>query len=280
MNRFINLALFVCVLATACEPIESPEIDLGTLPSPPPMRAELLSSNPNAVVIESLDNSYFDEFWSLPGSTTPTSSKKLDTVIYSKKGDHVITLYASKNDQSGTAQNSKTITIDQDLQLPCDSIIGLLTGGCGTGCWTLSPDDGAVMVGPSPLSSEWFSSTGNPPEQDDDTWCFTFDGSAFQYNNQGATFSACQGYIVDPAYVVPTGISYLATPSSSIYSEIQFTFSPSASGEPDSWMGVEDSGPVYEIHSITSTELILLAPTKPCDGAPTNGFFTLTFVKI
>ena len=146
----------------------------------------------------------------------------------------------------------------------------LLFEDCSTRCWRLSGLEGGVMVGPVPFSGEWYTSPDITPEQADDLWCFSEDGTV-EYINNGATFSACQGFVADENYPIPEDISYTLKPGEGFEGYDVFTF------EKDIFMGIEDTGPEYNIVSLEGETLQILTPIKPCDGAPSNGWFTLTF---
>jgi len=240
---------------------------------PPTFELEALASNPNLIVITSTANGFFDHVWDLPGGTPNRSTLSRDTVFYPSAGNYSITLHASKEGGNGTSSTTQAITIDQDAEAVCDDITVLLTGDCTTKCWKLSEEPSSVKVGPVPFSAEWFDSPGIDPAQANDLWCFTFEGGVHEYINGGDTFSACQGFVVDQNYPVPTGVSYLIADSNSSNSELEIIL------DEGSWMGVEDTGPSYEIVSISEDEMVLLTPIAPCDGAPSPGWFTLTFVK-
>jgi len=268
-KSFIYLSMLVFFFA--CRPEEDTSIDIGSLPDAPQFDVEVLASNPNQVVFTITSNDFFDYVWDIPGGTPDKSSKATDTIFYQQAGNYAITLHAAKEGGSGTSSNTKSIVIEQDAEAMCDEITSVLTAECTEKCWKLSPSPGSVIVGPQPFSAEWYNSPGLDPAQENDRWCLAFEGGSFNYVNGGETFSACQGFIVDPDYPVPAGVSYQILPSSSSNSTLKIVL------EEGSWMGVEDTGPEYEIISLTEDELILLTPIKPCDGAPSPGWFTLTF---
>ncbi len=270
--KYRNLIfVFVACFIFSCEPKEDAGIDLGPLPEPPTFELEVLASNPNIIVVTSTANGFFDHVWDLPGGTPNRSTLVRDTVFYPSAGNYSITLHASKEGGNGTSSSSQSITIDQDGEAMCDPTTVLLTGDCTTKCWKLSEAPSSIKVGPVPFSAEWFDSPGLDPSQIDDRWCFTFEGGAHEYVNGGVTFSACQGFVEDPNYPIPANVSYLIAPSGSANSEFEILL------DEGSWMGIEDTGPTYEIVSISEDEMVLLSPIAPCDGSPSPGWFTITF---
>lgn len=270
-KNFLFLSMLLCLFA--CRPEEDTSIDIGELPQAPEFEIEVLASNPNLVVYNITSDGFFDYVWDLPGGTPDKSTLSSDTVFYQRAGSYAITLHAAKEGGSGTSSNTKAITIEQDAEAMCEGLTSLLTGECMEQCWRLSPDPGSVIVGPQPFSSEWFNSPGLDPAQENDLWCFAFEGGSFTYLNGGETFSACQGFVADPNYQIPDGLTYQVLPSASSNSDLKIILAD------DFWMGIEDTGPEYEIISLTEEELILLTPIKPCDGTPSPGWFTLTFQK-
>lgn len=259
-------------IAIGCTPQEDEGITLGPQPDAPAFSWQVLEDDPNRVAIHMDAVDVFDFVWALPGGTPNSSTREFDTIFYATAGQYEITLHGSSTSGNGTSSKTEIVTIAQDATIECDENLDLLTDACSSKCWRISEAPGAIVVGPSPLSSEWFSSNGIEPTQADDRWCFVFDGAVWDYQNNGSSFSACQGYVEDPNYPVPTGVSFSLLPSDTEYSEYKIVLNSD-----DAWMGVEDSGPVYEIVSMTEEELVLLTATKPCDGAPSNGWFTLTF---
>ena len=268
--------LFFFFLAGAffsCQPKEDTSIDLGALPEPPEFTIEVSSENPNLIIFEITSNGFFDYVWDLPGGTPNKSVLSRDTTFYPSAGNYAITLHAAKEGGSGTSSNTKTITIDQDGQAICNPTMSSLTGECMSKGWKLSPAPSSIIVGPTPFSAEWFDSPELDPAQINDRWYFTFEGGLHEYVNGGETLSACQGFVTDVNYPIPSGVTYQVIPSGSANSEFKIIL------DEGSWMGVEDSGPEYEIVSIDDDEMVLLTTITPCDGSASPGWFTLTFVK-
>ncbi|MDX2247464.1 MAG: hypothetical protein SF052_11840 [Bacteroidia bacterium] len=276
MKLFVYTTLFTIAAAViSCAPFVAEDIDIGPLPVAPDFSAEVLASDPNAVVIRDISEGFFSRVWDLPGGAPGRSTEALDTIVYTKAGTYTITLYAASETGGGTSSISKSVTIAQDLVIACDSLVSLLTGECqGVGKkWTFSKDAGAVGVGPNPYSTEWYSSPPNglQPEQYDDNYIFYFDGSVFVYDNNGATVDPCQGYQALP-FTSPPNMQWTLTPGAGVSGETRITLPD------DIFMGVKDSGPFYDIVSVTETELVLHAPLRPCTPG-TTGWFTFRFVK-
>ena len=118
-------------------------------------------------------------------------------------------------------------------------------------------------MGPIPYSGEWYTSPDITPAQADDRWCFKEDGT-FIYDNAGASFSSCQGYVEDPNYPIPPVNNWTLGEGKGIDNLDRLNLD-------GIWMGVEDSGPTYDMIEVTGNKMMLLTPIRPCDGSPSNG---------
>ncbi len=241
----------------------------GSLPSSPDFSVVPVEGDPNSFVVTDLSSGNFNRVWVFANGIPATSKLQSDTVFYSKKGSYEIKLHVSATDGNGTAFSSKRVEVENDV---AGCLYKFMTEECTEKCWSLSGAAGGVKVGPIPYSGEWYTSPDIVPTQADDKWCFGEDG-VFKYDNNGSSFSACQGFIEVVDYPIP--------------SELTWTYEEAAGFDALNridiqgiWMGIEDSGPTYDIISVSENEMMLLAPIKPCDGAPSNGWFTLTFNKV
>lgn len=268
----ILMALLVLGLFTQCQEDEDFSLD-GALPEKPAFTLEAVPDDPNRFVYTDLSDGNFTRLWEFGENAQPkTSVSQKDTVLFKKKGMYTVRLHISASDGSGTAFSEETITIAEDAALGCTEILASLTNDCASKCWRMSDAAGSVSVGPTPFSSEWFSSSELELTQLDDVWCFDAESFIYDYQNNGSSFSACQGYIEDENYPFISGISFEFIEGGGEGGLDRIVLTDEAA-----WMGVEDSGPIYDISEVSSTKLVLLAPIKPCDGAASNGFFTLIF---
>jgi PKD repeat protein len=172
-----TIILLSFILITSCEPERDDDHQLGPSPTPPQFSAQLLPNDSNRVVITNLSNDNFQVLWDLPGGIPKTSSKSVDTILYTDIGEYTITLFVSKADGSGTASSSQKINILKEAPLECSTKLEMLTG-CGTArkCWVFTTEPGAIKVGPAYGDFSWYTSPANGLQdaQYDDKYCFTF----------------------------------------------------------------------------------------------------------
>lgn len=270
MKQYL-LSLGVLLAFSACAPYEDNDIILPPAPGAPSITVEPVAGDPNRVVVKDASSGFFSRVWDFPGGTPAKSTLAIDTVFYQSKGDYIVTMYASAEGGGGTSQVSSTINIAQDAQPTCDPQTGLLTGDCeGPGkCWTFSQEAAAVRVGPQPGSSEWYTSpvNGLQAAQYDDAFCFYFAGGHFQYNNNGQTVDPFNGYQV-VNYSPPTNLTWFISKGTGQNGADQIILPTGA------FLGVWDSGPVYDIATLTANKLVVRSKI-----VNTDGWFELTFVK-
>ena len=145
------------------------------------------------------------------------------------------------------------------------------------GAWQFDTSAGALSVGPTPLSGEWYSSPegGLEPTQLDDRWTFT-ESNVLIYDNSGTTLNPFEGYVETEVewdswvFEMESAGDILGFNGFTVLSE-----TPGICG----WMGVWDSGPNYEIVELTETTLVILSQLQSIDCVPLEGYFTLRFVR-
>lgn len=267
-----KISVFILALAfSACSPFEEDDIVLPATPEAPSFSVEPVAGDPNSVVVKDLSSGFFSRVWSFPGGTPSQSTEAIDTVFYQDKGDYTITLYAAKEGGGGVSQLAQTLNIASDAQPACNPQTALLTGDCGPNgkCWTLTTAAGAVKVGPTPGSAEYYSSPVNGLQgaQYDDAFCFYFTGGHFQYNNNGQTVDPWNGYQAVP-FAPPTNQTWFIAKGAGQGGSDQIVLPTGA------FLGVWDSGPLYDIVSLTENELIVRS-----NILNTSNWFELTFVK-
>lgn len=272
MRITITFLVLICLLLSCNEGINNQLT--GDLPAKPNFTIDSVPGDKNRFIYTDLSSGNFTRVWEFGDDAKPsTSILKSDTVFYSKAGDYTIKLHISAQDGNGTNFNSQEIKVLTDAPISCNDILDKLSNGCTRKCWRFSTEDGAVKVGPEPFSGEWFTSNSLEPTQLDDLWCIDFENGKFEHITQGSAFSACQGYIEVIDYPVPPDAGFEYEPQAGVLGFDRLILT-----EEGSWFGIEDSGPVYDIISVSDTKLELLAPLKPCDNSVTPGYFTLTFV--
>jgi PKD repeat protein len=283
MKKLTYLFLLSILVFAACDPSQVDDVELGAAPSAPEFSIEVLQDDPNTIVVKDLSSGNFNRVWNFgknaDGQTPlkPTSTEVMDSVTYLKAGTYTITLYVSSETGGGTAQSSKTIIIADDAVTGCTGIVALLTGDClpSGRCWTLSQVAGAVTVGPNQGDGSWFTSTtaGLEPDQYDDDFCFFLDNGEFQYNNNGLTINPFDGYQAQ-VFNYPADLSWTFSPGTGTGGNDQIILAEGL------FLGVRDASNVYDIVTISETELVVQAPIVNEDGTPNvnNGWFELYLV--
>ncbi|NRB48369.1 MAG: hypothetical protein HRU41_11905 [Saprospiraceae bacterium] len=263
--------LLLAALLVGCEAFVEKDVSIPGLPEAPTFELTPTADNPNRIIIKDMSQGFFSRVWDAPGGTPASSTLTVDTILFTKAGTYTITLHAAKEGGGGTASASQQIVIAEDAAVSCTDDITLLAGGCEIGeqkCWTFSSVAGAITVGPTPGSGEWFTSPqdGLDFEQYNDDFCFSFDGAKFVYKNQGKTVDPWNGYVpVD--YIPPDDYTWLLVPGAGENGEIRIQLPEGA------FMGVWDSGPAYDIVSLSEETLVVRSKIVGVDG-----WFELTFV--
>jgi len=268
---FFRIAIVLsaaALLVAACKPSETDDIDIGSAPSAS-FSMRFVEGDSNRVVVTDESQGAFARVWDFGNATT--SKKASDTAYFPAAGTYNIQLFISAKGGTGLAAKSVVIA-KADNNLCINQKIINLTGGCsavaGKG-WTFSTAAGAIKVGPTVGSGEWFTSTANSLQVDqyDDTFRFFYDQKHFLYENNGKTVFPDQGYKALP-YDPPTDATWLLDFGAGNNGTDRFTL-PTGS-----FMGVKDASNVYDIVSLTETELVVQTPFLN-----NGGYFELTFVK-
>ena len=272
MRALMIATLCVGLGLVACDPSEDDGPGLAPLTAEPDIRVEALESDPNFVVVEDLSEGFFSRVWDMPGATPSTSTRRLDTVLYTSAGQYEVRLYASASGGGGTATAVRGVAIANDAETACNEEITLLTGGCDPldeKCWTFSQVAGAVSVGPVPGSDEFFSSPegGLQDAQYDDSFCFKFDGAAFAYLNEGLTVDPDRDFAPVP-YEPLEGQTYQLIPGGGFDGETRVVM-PAGN-----FIGLLNTESYFDIITLTETELVVRSPILGEDGV----WFELYFV--
>ena len=282
--KFSSVAVIAaCVLVlTQCAPYEDEGIDLPGAPTTSVQWEFIdaldsvgtvigIDSNRIAVSAVAVDGAFL-HLWDFGNGMT--SDQPMDTAYYPVAGDYEISYSVHTN--GGMGQASAMVSIAQTLELPCEGTLALLTGCDNQKSWKISTEIGAVSVGPSPYSTEWYTSPpdGQTEFQDDDRYQFTEDG-AYLYNNNGSTMNPFDGYVETEMEIPPSTYSLTSASGTSGEDQINLaSFSETLCG----FMGIWDSGPFYDIVEITEDRLVLHGPTQSGDCEQTDGWFTIIFI--
>lgn len=270
------LYIFIATLIFAsCDPEQAKDIDLGPLPPPPTFIVEMDPGNANRVIVKDQSSGYFSRLWVAQGGTPAQSTKEIDTIFFSKAGIYEITLYASKEGGSGTAFATREVIIENDATVACDPKISLLTGGCSAAgkCWKFSTVAGAITVGPSFGSGDWYRSpvNGLVPEQKASSWCFKFEDFEFDFRNNGVTISPWAGYVAVPH--TPTAGPWAFSPGTGQNGLDQIILTPGQ------FMGTWDSSNELHVALLTEDQLVVRARIVNQAGVPAaEGWFEFYFV--
>lgn len=273
-NQLIGLLLAgwgLCL--AACQPYVDPDVDLGAPPTAA-IEFSVLADDPNRVAVQDMSSDAFIRNWSFGNGSF--STKATDTAYYPFAGEYIITLAVSG--KGGSSSKEQVVTITQDDPGSCsDSTLVFLAGGCAPGdssVWIFSNVSGAITVGPTELATDWFTSTadGLVVEQYNDSWVFYIADKRFQYFNEGLTVDPFNGYEALP-YETPADLTWALSPGTGYEGADQIIL-PAGT-----FIGTRDSGPIYDIVSISADEMVLLAPVIGSDGAPTAGWFTFYLVR-
>lgn len=262
---YLGLTGAAIALLAGCRPYETDGIDLPEGPAAD-FSWSYVEGDSNRVVFTSNSEDGFLHLWEFGNGLT--STLKSDTAYYPQAGTYGVTY--SVNNAGGMAQASDSITIANTVELPCEGPLALLTGCDNQKTWAWSSVAGAISVGPIPYSTEWYASPagGLVPEQYDDTYQFSFDGD-YVYNNNGGTVNPYEGYVVSALEVPEMNYTFLEGTGTSGEDQIVL---------PSCWfMGVWDSGPVYDIVELTEETLVLHGKIQNGDCTAGDGYFTLTF---
>ena len=257
----------------SCDPQSEKDVVIGPLPGSPNFSIDYVPNDSNRVVVTDLSGDSFVRLWTTGGNPA-TSKLQSDTIYFPKKGTYSITLNISQTGGNGTASTPKSVTISKDAQTPCSGAVGLLTGECGAGgkCWKFSSVAGAITVGPTYGSGEWYKSPAGAlvASQYDDRYCFTFDGSLFDYKNQGSTVNPFNGYVDEPFTPVAGPFTFSAGTGMNGVDQILLN-----KGQ---FMGTRDSYNEIDIVKLTETELVIRAPLAKANGDKADGWFEFKFV--
>ena len=277
IHHFLPLAVVMAFFG--CQPTVDEGIDLPGSPSASfdwdylyVDTAAVPYVDSNRVVFTSLAGDGFLHFWDFGNGLT--SNEIQDTAFYPQAGDYEATYSVYSAGGSGTA--TATVPVANTVELPCEGTLALLTGCDNQKTWIFSGEAGAISVGPTPGSTEWYSSplAGLVPEQYDDSYTFTTEGN-YGYNNNGGTINPFEGYVVNEL-VVPDTLNYLLNEGAGINGEDQILLLPDNDGF--CWfMGVWDCGPSYDILELTEDRLVVMAPLMNGDCTNGEGYFTLIF---
>ncbi|MFT7588200.1 MAG: hypothetical protein ACI959_000407 [Limisphaerales bacterium] len=271
---FFNPAL-ICMsfmaLVFSCDPYVEAGTELsGDVPTPS-FETEFVSDNPNQVIVRATSTGGFQMIWDFGNGTSSTLA--VDTVYYPQMGVYDIKLTVSGT--GGAAQAVQSVTIAEDDETSCsDEELIRLCGGCSDpdgNLWTWSIAAGAITVGSSPGAGDYFVSAEGAlvPEQYDDFYDFIYEDAQYDYLNNGETIFPELGFTPQP-YTPNPDAQWSLSPGTGVGGVTQLIIS-----DPELFMGTKDSGPVYDIITLTDTDMYVRSEIR--DG---SGWFEFHFVIV
>jgi hypothetical protein len=277
MTKHIFFLFILFISALSCEPERDDEFQLGPGTNDVAFDIRFLEGDSNRIIVSDLTPGSFQRLWDLPGGTPKISHEAIDTILYTDAGEYTVSLFVSKADGTGTSSKTQKITILKDAPLPCTPKMETLTGGCGANgkCWVFTTAAGAVKVGPTYGDFSWYTSPegGLQDAQYDDKYCFTFQGSVFQNDNNGQTVNPWNGYQPEDHDPGISEFIYLEGTGSEGRDQLIIP--------DDQFMGVWDADNVMDVVTLTENELVVRARIRMQNGTPAaEGWFELTFVPL
>ncbi|MBT6164152.1 MAG: glycoside hydrolase family 16 protein [Crocinitomicaceae bacterium] len=147
------------------------------------------------------------------------------------------------------------------------------------GSWTISQAAGALEVGPSPGSNEWYSSAafGLQSAQYDDIYTFQEDGSLVADYN-GTIIDAFQDYSEQSFECSPIDFEFSPGASASSSPSIALLAESTTCSCP--FIGTNDAGLVYTISYLDASTMELQAQGDDSSCEPNDLYFSFTFVRV
>ncbi len=145
------------------------------------------------------------------------------------------------------------------------------------GAWRIGVDYGSIQVGPTPQNGEWFT-TAAVGAQLDDQWTF-FPNGALVYNTNGAVMDPANGY--NATELTFPLLGYAIEEGTGAFGLGQLTLT-NPQGTLCPFIGTWDSGPTYDILTLTADTLRLVSPIMnipTCTPSADGGYFTVTFIR-
>lgn len=145
------------------------------------------------------------------------------------------------------------------------------------GAWRIGVDYGSILVGPNPQNGDWFTTAAVGPQQDDE-WIF-FSNGALVYDTNGEVMDPANGY--NATQLTFPLLGYTLEEGAGAYGLGTLTLS-NPQGSLCPFIGTWDSGPSYDILTLTDDTLRLVSPIMhipTCSPSVDGGYFTVTFIR-
>lgn len=143
------------------------------------------------------------------------------------------------------------------------------------GSWSFINDPAAIEIGTEPGAADVYTGWVAPAQSNDRLTLHP--NGAYRYETQGDVLDAYNGWVTidldfeTAGFFITEGTGWNGT------DQIQLINGSEGYGCP--FIGVMDSGPVYDILELTNESLVLSAPVNDINCAPTGQFFTLHFER-
>lgn len=182
-----SLVAVVLLVLSACDPTIEDKITLGAAPQAA-FSYEFIDPN-NVRFTNTTIDEYFLIDWEFNGAVD-TAYGNVTEVAYLEAGDYEVSL--SVFGSGGSTTVTETITITQNDPGACEAVMQFLTD-CGTKVWGLSPEAGALFVGPNDGSgTQWWANSADDVTDRSCDWNddYTFtkdgnDGGIYDYDSKG-----------------------------------------------------------------------------------------------
>lgn len=279
----IYLFSIIAIIFSACEPVLEDKIELPAAPAEASFDITG-TADPNTFILTNTTPNTFLYQWDVESAGTMTGAEV--EAFFPQAGDFLVTLTAFN--EGGSASISKFVTVEANVDSPCENNKMLLTG-CEQKTWKLEPAEGALFVG-SNAGETWWSSAEEVVEERacafNDEFIFTVDDE-FIFDNKGDLWADESGGTLSiPGLDVGCQDSALLPESHQAWGSGTHTFfiddaTLTVSGT-GAWIGLYKVGGgaevftpqgavTYDIVELTDTRMVLTAPIP-------DGFWRFTLV--
>lgn len=188
----------------------------------------------------------------------------------------VLGLSLSSAAQSSGCTDPSACNFDPDAVLDDNSCCVCSPFQLLFGTWQLSTEAAAISIGPTPFSTEWYSSNpfGLEPEQYEGRWSLS-DNGAYTYHETSGTIDPFGNLVTYNPEV--TTVEYFEEGGELGGLAFEVADMNTSLGTLCGWMGYVNSGPTYDVVELTGSNLTILAEVWNDNCASPIGFITVKF---